>query len=869
MSFNKELVMTNTSRLPFANGLDAFFRPKTVAVIGAKDTLPSVGRTIVMNLISGKFPGQILPVNPKRTEVCGLPCIPSVLDAHEPIDLAIIVVPAVHVLEVMNSCVAVGVKAAIVIAAGFKESGPEGQRLEVAVADAARAGGVRMIGPNCLGIMNPGYGLNASFGRGMPYAGSLAFISQSGAMCTAVLDWSLSEEIGFSSFVSIGSMADVGWADLIEYFGDDPSTKGILMYMETIGDPRSFLSAASHVALEKPIIVIKPGRSPEAAKAAASHTGALVGSDAVFDAACERAGILRVDTVAEVFDIAEVLSRQPRPKGPRLAVVTNAGGPAVLATDAAMKHGAQMATLSEKTVARLTSFLPQAWSHSNPVDILGDADPERYQKAVDAVLEDKQVDGVLVILTPQDMTDPTKTAENLKKFVQVSQKPMLASWMGGESVAQGRHVFASAGIPVFEYPDDAAWSFATMWRHSKSMNAVCTPPRWRPFTSPEGVKERVTKAREIIHGAVAERRSFLSERESKVLLKVYGIPVVEAFLAKSRDEAAAIADRIGYPVVVKVESPVITHKSDVGGVRLRLMDRESVREAFSSIKQRVTEGYGVEAFFGVTVQKMVETRGVELIIGSSIDRQFGPILLFGAGGVYVEAFHDEALGLPPLNSIYARKMIEKTKVSKILTNPRGAAKVPLEPIEDLLIALSELVLELPEVAECDLNPILASSSGVLALDARIILSIPNVQVSSACRPYPIEYVKRVDLIGGGSAILRPVRTEDCVMIEELHERLSASVSYRAIFDNPMFVGRLVPEELIRLCWGGFDRRAMFVAECEDGQKCLAGVCVLQRHHNGKGDVWTAIDERYSSKGVLEALLVHVASVAEQEGVDLT
>ena len=860
--------MTNTYLQRIPTALDAIFRPKTVAVIGAKDTAPSVGRTIMMNLISGKFPGKIIPVNPKRTEVCGLPCIPSVVDAHEPIDLAIIVVPAPHVLEVMQSCVAVGVKSAIVIAAGFKESGPEGQRLEVAVADAARAGGIRMIGPNCLGVMNPSYGLNASFGRGMPKAGSLAFISQSGAMCAAVLDWSLSDGIGFSAFVSIGSMADVGWSDLIEYFGEDTATKGILMYMETIGDPRAFLNAASTVALDKPIIVIKPGRSPEAAKAAASHTGALVGSDAVFDAACERAGVLRVDTVSELFEIADVLSLQPRSKGPRLAVVTNAGGPAVLATDAAVQHGVEMAHLSEKTIETLSSFLPPAWSHSNPVDILGDADPERYKKAVDVVVHDKQVDGVLIVLTPQDMTDPTKTAENIGTSISSTQKPIIASWMGGNGVAEGRKILSRSRISSFEYPDDAAWSFATLWKHSKNMDAFCVPPRWRPFATQEEVAARVAKAKELIHTAAAERRSILSERESKQLLKAYGVPVVEAFLAKSGDEAVKIAERIGYPVVVKIESSVITHKSNVQGVRLRLSDRKAVRDAFTSIKQRVTEGYGPEAFGGVTVQKMVETRGVELIVGSSIDSQFGPVILFGAGGVYVEALHDEVLGLPPLNAAQARRMIEKTKVSKVLSNPRGEAKVPLEPIEDLLMALSELVLEVPEVAECDMNPVLASSTGVLTLDARIVLSIPSIQVTPSCRPYPMEYVKNVELTGGGKAVIRPVRAEDCGMMMEFHERLSTSPEYKKTFDNALFAGRLVPEELVRLCWSHFDRRSVLVVETEAGQRCLAGICVLDRPPGQSGTLWTAIDERFSPKGARDLLLTHIRAVAEAENVVL-
>ena len=847
--------------------LDAIFRPKTVAVIGAKDTPGSVGRTILLNLIAGGGVPSIIPVNPHRTEVCGLPCIPSVEQSKEPVDLAVIVVPAANVLDVMNSCARAKVKAAIVIAAGFKEAGPEGLRLETAVADAAKEAGIRMIGPNCLGVMNPHVGLNASFGGGMPHKGQLAFISQSGAMCTAVLDWSLAAGIGFSSFVSIGSMADVGWPDLIEYFGEDAATTGILMYMETVGDPRAFLSVAGRVACHKPIIVIKPGRTPEAAKAAASHTGALVGSDAVFDAACERSGIVRVDTVSELFDLAEVLSsRRRRLSGPRLAVVTNAGGPAVLATDAIVEHGAQMATLAEKTIEELSTFLPAAWSRSNPVDILGDADPERYAKAVEIVAKDAHVDGVLAVLTPQAMTDPTKTSERLCSAVLPPQKPILASWMGGHAVEEGRRILASSGIPCFEYPDEAAWSFAAMWRRSGLMKMFHTPPRWRPCPSKTQVETRIAKAREILYKAVGEKRSFLSERESKQLLKLYGIPVVEALLARSSDEAVSLADRIGYPVVLKIESPKISHKSDVGGVALGLADKATVRKAFTAIKQRVVDQYGPEGFSGITVQKMVAVKGIELIVGSSIDPQFGPVVLFGSGGIYVEAFKDNSLGLPPLNSTLARRMIEKTKISNVLLSPRGGAPVPLEPIEDLLIALSELVLELPEVAECDMNPVLASSSGVFCLDARIVISLPTFRVTPACGPYHVEYMKDVQLSDGRSITIRPVRTEDGALIADFHAQLSTQPDYKKVFASELFSKKMPLDALMLLCWGASDRMVVLVADSEEGQRSFAGLCVLFRNPSGELASWAAVDERYPREEVEKALLSQAEAVADREGL---
>jgi len=496
--------------------LDAVFLPRSIALIGAKDNLGSVGRTIMLNLMNGAFKGNLYPVNPKRNEVFGLKSYPNIASVPEKIDLAVIVTPAQTVPDLVEQCVDAEVKAAIIISAGFKELGEEGLLLEKEILKRAQKGNMRIIGPNCLGVMNPIYGMNATFAKGMALPGNLAFISQSGAMCTAVLDWSLEERVGFSAFVSIGSMADVDWGDLIDYLGGDEATHTILIYMETIGDPRSFLSAAREIALEKPIIVIKPGRSAEAAQAAASHTGSLAGSDEVFEAAMERAGVLRVNSISELFHMASVLGRQPRPKGPKLAIVTNAGGPSVLATDATVINGAQVAKIEASSIEKLDQFLPSAWSHANPVDILGDASAETYAKTIDVLAHDSENDGILVILSPQDMTDPVKTAESMRSYAHLKDRPILASWMGGSFVRKGIEILNSSHIPTFEYPDDAAWSFATMWKHSQNLAGL-----YEMHTSPEKdhieftETERAEEAAKIIHNKNTPINPVIKEAEGR------------------------------------------------------------------------------------------------------------------------------------------------------------------------------------------------------------------------------------------------------------------------------------------------------------------------------------------------------------------
>lgn len=853
--------------------LDALFLPASVALIGAKDDPGSVGATILNNLKNGGLKGNIYPVNPKRSEVLGLPCYPSIQAVPGPVDLAIIVTPAATVPALVASCVQAGVKSCIIISAGFKELGPSGIQLEKEILWHAHQGKMPVIGPNCLGVMNPVFGLNATFASGMALPGNVAFISQSGAMCTAVLDWSYRENIGFSAFVSIGSMADVNWGHLIDYLGSDPHTHSLLLYMETIGDARSFLTAAREVALEKPIIVIKAGRSQAAAQAAASHTGSLAGSDDVFDAALERVGVLRVNSISELFSMASVLSRQARPRGPRLTIVTNAGGPAVLATDAAVLNQAVLAPVSESTVNRLNSFLPGAWSRSNPVDILGDATPDRYAKTLEVISQDEHTDGILVVLSPQDMTEPAKTAQAIVPYAHLSGKPILASWMGGETIKKGTQILVEAGIPVFEYPDDAAKTFGMMWRYSQNLQSLYETADFGQGEVPQKGMQ-IEQGQRLLHEIEQSRRTLLTEAESKQLLLSYGIPVVETHHADSTEEAMEWARKMGFPVVLKLSSKTITHKTDVGGVKLNLNTLEEVAAAFQEIRENVSRLAGKEHFGGVTVQRMIPSGGYELILGSSTDPQFGPVLLFGTGGQLVEVFKDRALALPPLTTSLARRFMEKTKIYEALKGVRGRKAVDFTALEQLLVNFSRLIVENRRIKECDINPLLVSSEGMVALDARIVLyenEIPDSQLPRlAIRPYPLNYVNSYVLKNGTPVTLRPIRPEDEPLIVAFHRELSEDSVRQRYFEFMSLDERVAHERLLRICFADYDREWTTVAEIDrEGNKEIIGVGRLYRvPGTSYARFAMIIIDRYHHLGLGTELLKHLIGIARQEKITM-
>jgi acetyltransferase len=880
--------------------LDKIFKPQTVAVIGASEKQGSVGRTLLWNLMSNPFGGTIFPVNPKRKNVMGIMAYPDVKSIPQKVDLAVICIPAHQVPAAIQECVDVGIEGAVVITAGFTEAGEEGKKWAAEMLEIARKGKMRLIGPNCLGVMSPSLGFNCTFAATIALPGKVAVISQSGALGTAILDWSLQERVGFSAFMSIGSMVDVQWGDLLEYLGRDPSTEAIVLYMESIGNARSFISAARNVAMTKPIIVIKVGRTEEGGRAAASHTGTLTGSDDVLDTAFKRCGVLRVDTIAELFYMAQVLAKQPRPQGNRLAIITNAGGPAALSTDALVRYGGELAKVSPQSIEKLNKILPPHWSHGNPVDVLGDAPPERYAQTLDVITGDSQIDGMLVILTPQAMSDPTRTAEVLRDYVNdndMGSKPVLASWMGGAIVEGGRKVLTDAGIPNFNFPDVACKVFNYMYKYSKNVESLYEIDEDAELeTEPVPAKNR-TEARVFLKKIREEGRTLLTEYESKHILNLYLIPTTKMILAKTVDEAVAAANEIGYPVVLKIHSHTIVHKMDVGGVRLNLKEEKYVREAFETMQKNNTEG-----FIGVTVQPMVRlSDSYEVIFGANTDQQCGPVLLFGAGGSYVELFKDTALGLPPLTRSLAKNMITSTKIYNGLKGFRGKKPVDMNEMVRLLLRFSQLVTDLNLlVKEIDINPLVCSHDRIIALDARILIYDQSVSKESvpkpAIRAYPYFYVTTHTLKLGSNdeptnIIIRPARPEDHLKMLRFYGELSNkamelsesevalkyikafskihSLSDECNYDRMRLFkeAKVVYDALVRMCIGDYDNEIVLVAERESDRKVIAVADYTKSTYTpGKAYMSVIVSDESRGKGLGELCVRTLTSIAQREGI---
>jgi acetyltransferase len=848
--------------------LDALFRPKTVAVIGATERPQSIGRRVMWALVTSPFGGTVFPVSKDRASVLGIKAYPNIAAVPEMVDMAVIVTPASAVPGVIGECVKAGVKAAVVISAGFREHGAAGIALEEQIKEKIAGSRLRVVGPNCLGVMNPLTGLNATFSQTIARPGNVAFISQSGALCTAILDWSLREMVGFSAFVSVGSMLDVGWGDLIDYLGNDSRTQSIVIYMESIGDARKFLSAAREVSLNKPIIVIKAGRTEAAAKAASSHTGAMTGSDEVLDAAFRRSGVLRVNAIADIFYMSEVLAKQPRPKGPRLAILTNAGGPGVLAADALAFQGGELAELSAETLAKLDALLPPHWSHGNPVDILGDATAERYGKALEITLQDPNADGILVLTAPQGLSEPTQIAELLKPYAHSTGKPILACFLGGAEVVAGNEIMNRAGIPTFQFPDTATRAFTFMWRYSYNLRGLYETPTMAEASelpADRGMADR------IIADTLGGGRTLLTEAESKQLLAAYGVPTVDTRIAGSAEAAVQAADAIGYPVVVKLHSHTITHKTDVGGVQLNLRDADAVRAAFAKIEKSVREKTGAGNFLGVTVQPMVAREGFELILGSTLDPQFGPVLLFGRGGQMVEIENDRALALPPLNSTLARRMIEQTRISKALRGVRGLPGVNMEALETLMVRFSNLIIENPRIKEVDINPLLASGDRLLALDARVVLHPATIADADlphpVIRPYPTQYVSDWKLKDGSSVTIRPIRPEDEPLMIDFHHKLSDRSVYLRYFQPLKLTQRTAHERLTRICFIDYDREMALVTELRhpDGSSEIIAVGRLSKLHGfSEAEIAVLVRDEFQHRGLGTELVSRLLKVAADE-----
>ncbi len=854
------------------HNLDRLFKPRRIALIGVTPNPKSVGGKILSNLVLGGFRGVVHPVNPAHEAVLGIHCLPRLADLPAAADLGIVCAPAAEVPAIVREGGRAGLGGLIIVSAGFRETGPEGAALEEAVRrEAAAFPGLRILGPNCLGFISPGSQINASFAAAMPKAGDVAFISQSGALCTAVLDWALQEKVGFSHFVSVGNALDVGFAELIDYFGEDEATRAILLYVESIRDARRFMTAARAFARSKPIIVYKAGRFPESAEAAASHTGALASEDAVYDEAFRRAGLVRVFDIGEIFDAAELLGRRRIPRGDRLAIITNAGGPGVMATDALVAARGRLAGLSEATKAGLDEALPPAWSHRNPVDVLGDANSKRLAKASRIVLQDPQVDALLLIVTPQAMTNPTAMARETAAAAAESSKPVLAAWMGGTAMAEGVAILNEAGIPTFPTPEQAVRAFMSLVGYARHLDSLYETPKEVPVEVP--LDRRAVRARfEPIFKA---SEGILSEADSKALLRACGITVALPVRAATAEEAVRAAGETGYPVVLKIESPDISHKTDVGGVALGLADAGAVRDAFGRLMAAAAAARPEARLLGVTVQPMIRyADGLELILGAKKDPVFGTVLMAGLGGTAAELLADRALGFPPLNERLARRMLESLKVWPLLNGYRGRPALAVDRLIETMIRLSYLIAEGPEIAELDINPLLATPEGVTALDARIVvdrkaLGLGRSERASythlALRPYPQDAVRTAALPDGSECLLRPIKPEDEPLWLELLGLCSRESIYMRFRGFPAWSSH---ETAVRYCYIDYDREMAIVAEVEEaGRRRLLGVGrLIADPMRESAEYAVLVGDPWQERGLGGVLTDHCLAIARDWGV---
>jgi acetyltransferase len=845
--------------------LDKIFKPESIAVIGASEKKDSIGSILVQNLVQGAFQGKIYPVNPKYRTLHALKAYPSILEVDSPVDLAIIATPIATVPEIVTQCVAKNVGGAIIISAGGKEVGAQGEEIEKKIVWEAWKGGLRIIGPNYLGIICPERNLNASFVSRIPQKGKLAFISQSGAICSAILDLSPKAKIGFSHFVSIGSMVDVDFGDLIDYLAADPQVSSILLYMEGLSNFRKFMSAARAASRVKPVVVLKSGRSPAGTRAAASHTGAMAGEDAVYDAAFKRAGIVRVNTIGELFDCAELMAKQPRPSGSRLAIVTNAGGPGVMAADALSYYGLEPTPLQADTLEKLDSVLPAAWSHANPIDILGDASPDKYTEVVKICIGAQELDGVLVVLTPQAMTDPTAVAKGLARISKSRRYPLFASWMGGVDVEKGAEILNLAEIPTYGTPEQAIKAFMYMHEYSRNLEMLQQIP---PKLS-KTLKFDRNRAQDIIRQGSEREKSTLTELQSKEVLAAYGLPVNRTEIATSAEEAVQLARDMGFPLAMKILSPEIVHKTEANGIKLDLRTENEVFEAFRALTAKARE-YDPEAnILGVTLQPMIMQSDYEILLGAKMDPNFGPVILFGMGGIFTEVVKDRNIGLPPLNLSLARQIMEGTRVYTLLKGYRKRPPANIQHLEEIILRLSQLVIDFPEIVELDMNPVIVSKGEFVAVDARIVLE-PAVRLSPlhlVISPYPEQYESRELTPSGLPIMIRPIKPEDAPLLVELFDTLSpTSIYYR--FFGPL---KALPHSMLVLFTQvDYDREIDLIAleQAEDGKERMVATARVMSDPDGKrAEFAILVGDPWQGKGVGAILLERCLAIAKERGLE--
>ena len=841
---------------------------KTVALIGATDKESSVGESIMKNLLLGKDKRNIYPVNPNTETVMELKCYPDISKVPEHVNLAVIATPAKTVPRIVEDCAKAGVDGVVIISAGFRETGAEGLKLEEEIKQIQTKHDIRILGPNCVGIIRPAISLNATFLRDNPQPGQIAFVSQSGALGSAILNWAVSARIGFSMFASLGSTLDIDYGDMIDYLGEDPNTRSIIIYMEDVRNARKFMSAARGFARNKPIIVIKAGKHAAGAKAASSHTGALAGDYAVYDAAFKRVGVVMVDEISDLFNCASVLDSRFLPAGPRLAIVTNAGGPAVLAADSIITHGGELAELSEETRHALDSYLPAYWSHGNPVDILGDADTKRYELAVKTCISDRNVDGLLVIYTPQGTTQPTNLAETVAKIAADRRKPMLTVWMGEESVRGAREVFYKNDIPTYPTPEEAVKTYMYMYRYRRNLDLLYQTPEELPVD----ISPPRSHLKLIISRAKTEGRRALAQTDVDRFLDAYTIPRARGELAATVEQASMIASEIGYPVVLKIASQDILHKTDVGGVITNIDSSQALKEQYQTLLTRARKAKPEAKIDGVYVQKVAKSIDYELILGAKKDNDFGSVILFGMGGIGVELLRDVSIGLPPLNQALSQRVMEETKIYRALSKGlRNRPPIDLRSLEEIMIRFSNMIVDFPEIAEMDINPLVVSKDAIYVLDARIIIdqkiseqgeNYPHLVII----PYPTKYVTPWRLKDGTEVTLRPIRPEDEPIELEFIRGLSPETSRFRFFQTIKY---LPHEALVRFCNIDYDREMAFIAETKEGdRKIEIGVARLILEPNKKrGEFAVVVADKFQAQGLGKKLVDMLIEVAREKGVE--
>jgi acetyltransferase len=848
------------------NRLNKIFYPKTIAVIGASNRVNTIGYALMHNLVGSNFNGIVFPVNLRESSIQGVKCYRYVRDIPEPVDLAIVATPAITVPEVIRECGEAKVGGALIISSGFKEVGEEGRRLSDITMDIARQYNLRILGPNCLGFINPSIGLNASFAGRMAKPGKIAFISQSGALCTAILERAKTQRMGFSHFVSIGDMIDIGFHDLIDYFGRSANTSSILIYMESLADARKFMSAARAFARDKPIIVLKAGRSREGARASLSHTGSLAGNDAVFDAALKRAGVIRVETISQLFNCAQSLAIQQRPKGNRLAIITNAGGPGILATDHLIHHGGELAHFSERTLNELNKALPESWSHGNPVDLAGDARPQLYRKALEICLKDENTDGVLVILTPQALVQPKDVEKELIKVTDRPGKTILAAWMGEGSSWAGKLLMRKGNVPVYHFPEEAVDVFLKMYNYTRNIELL----QETPSNIPEEFTPDKEAAHLLLNGALKAGRNQLSELEAKEILTFYDMPVSNSQLAVSEEQAVNIAKGLGYPVVLKIVSHDIGLKTDLGGVKLNIKNAKGVRQAYNQIMQSIRRLKPEANILGISVEKMIFKRH-ELLIGANKDPIFGSVIVFGMGGIAVEVFKDMTIELPPLNMALAERIIKGTKVFNLLKGYRGMPESDIKAVQFLLYKFAYLVIDCPQILEIDINPYVVDEEGGVVLDAYIILD-KNYKRKPlrpyghmVISPYPKQYETIFKLKNSHEVLLRPIRPEDEPLEEELLTSLSKQSQYFRFFG---FMPSIPKKLLKRSSQIDYDREIAIIAiiKEEGKKKMIAEVRLLATHDNSEAEFAIVIADSWQGLGLGNKLTSYIIEIAIQRKI---